>query len=63
MRMISKYNDEWFNTPDTFFTHFNERTPANKYQQMNIQENLDPLHDLFLYNWSIKIALIQPYQF
>ncbi len=54
VRMISKYNNEWFSTPDNFFTDFNERTPANKYQQMNIYRDLDPQHDLFLYNRSDK---------
>jgi len=58
IRMISKYNDEWFNTPDNFFSHFNERTPSNKYQQMNIQEDLDLLDDLFLYNWSEKNSTV-----
>ena len=27
MRMISKYNNEWFSTPDNFFTDFNEFMP------------------------------------
>ena len=54
VRMISKYNNEWFSSPDNFFTDFNERTPANKYQQMNIYRDLDPQHDLFLYNRSDK---------
>ena len=48
VRMVNKYNEEWFTVPENFFTDFEERTPANKYQCMNIAQDLDPMSDLFL---------------
>ena len=48
IRMVDKYNDEWFETPDTFSSKLDSRTPANKYQDMNIGIDLDPILDLFL---------------
>ena len=62
VRMISKYNNEWFETPDNFFTDFKTDT-ANKYQQMNIYRDLDPQHDLFFTTGPIKIAPIQIFHF
>ena len=50
IRMIGKYNDEWFEIPDTFFSLLANRAPASKYQKMNISTDLDPVYDLFLQN-------------
>jgi len=47
IRMIDHYNDEWFDLPDNFLASFSDRTPANKYQKMNITKDLDPVYDLF----------------
>ncbi|MEK9773598.1 MAG: sulfatase-like hydrolase/transferase, partial [Opitutae bacterium] len=47
IRKIDTYDKEWFETPDTFFTDFSHRTPANKYQRMNIAHDLDLIDDLF----------------
>ena len=50
IRKIDHYNNEWFESPDNFFTNFTTRTPANKYQRMNIAQDLDIINDLFLNN-------------
>ena len=47
VRMIKNYNEEWFEAPDNFFTDFAQRAPANKYQRMNIAQDLDLIDDLF----------------
>jgi len=52
IRMVGKYNDEWFETPDTFFSDLENLAPASKYQKMNISTDLDLAHDLFLPNKS-----------
>jgi arylsulfatase A-like enzyme len=52
IRMIEKFNDEWFQVPETFFSDFSSRTPSNKYQDMNIAQDLDGVDDLFLEDWS-----------
>ena len=51
IRMIEKFNDEWFEVPETFFSDFSTRTPSNKYQDMNIVQDLDNINDLFLKGW------------
>jgi len=51
VRMVEKLNNEWFDTPGSFFTDFSNRTPSNKYQDMNIAQNLHEIHDLFLVRW------------
>ena len=48
VRMINKYNEDWFEPPKNFFTGFEHRTPANKYQNMNIDQDLDLINDLFI---------------
>ena len=48
VRMINVYNNEWFEEPDNFFHSFEKRTPANRYQTMNISSDLHPTDDLFL---------------
>jgi arylsulfatase A-like enzyme len=50
IRMVGKYNDEWFETPDSFFSDLANLAPASKYQKMNISSDLDTEHDLFLQN-------------
>ena len=55
VRMIKNYNEEWFEVPDNFFTDFAQRTPANKYQRMNIAQDLDLIDDLFLRVCQISI--------
>lgn len=47
VRMINVYNDEWFEAPDNFFSSFEQRTPANRYQTMNISRDLHTTDDLF----------------
>ncbi len=48
VRMIDSYNNEWFEVPLNFFSTFDERAPANKYQTMNISRDLSLSEDLFL---------------
>jgi len=48
IRTINLYNDKWFDVPDSFFSDFTQRTPANRYQRMNIAQDLDLMNDLFL---------------
>ena len=50
IRMIGKYNDEWFEIPDTFFSLLANRATASKYQKMNISTDLDPVYDLVCQN-------------
>lgn len=50
LRLINQYNDEWFETPSTFFSDMSTRAPPSKYQRMNIGTDLDPKNDLFLSN-------------
>jgi len=50
LRLINQYNDEWFETPSTFFSDMSTRAPPSKYQRMNIGTDLDPKYDLFLSN-------------
>ncbi len=47
IRFLNEYNEDWFETPGSFFSDFKGNAPANKYQRMNVSKDLDLSNDLF----------------